>query len=73
MPTEITALLGNIIAQVPLVALIGYLWFQDRKDKIKQIVFLRESIKKQDDIMAQFVKSMEKLAISLELIKDRLR
>jgi hypothetical protein len=73
MPTEITALLGNIIAQFPLVALVCYLWFQDRKDKIRQITYLRSENKKQAEIMEKFVKSMDKLSISLELIKDRLR
>jgi len=73
MPTEITALLGNIIAQLPLVALVSYLWYNDRKDKMKDIAFLRSENKKQEEILERFVKSMDKLAVSLELIKDRLR
>jgi len=73
MPNEITALLGNIVAQIPLVALVSYLWFRDRQDKIKQISYLRNENIKQDAIMQKFVESMDKLAISLELIKDRLR
>ena len=73
MPSEITALLGNIIAQLPLVALVSYLWFRDRQDKTKEITYLRNENKRQDDVMQKFVSSMDKLAISLELIKDRLR
>ena len=37
MPADITKLLGNIIAQAPLVALIAYLWFRDRKEKLNEI------------------------------------
>ena len=64
MPTEITALLGNIIAQLPLVALVSYLWYNDRKDKMKDIAFLRSENKKQEEILERFVKSMDKLAVS---------
>lgn len=73
MPTEITALIGNIIAQVPLVALALYLWYMDRRDKQKQIDFLRKENKDKTEIMEQFSDSLDKLSLILELIKDRLR
>lgn len=73
MPTEITALIGNIIAQAPLVALVVYLWYMDRKDKMRQIEFLRKENKDKTEVMEQFSDSLDKLSLSLELIKDRLR
>ena len=73
MPTELTSLIGNLIAQAPLVAIITYLWYQDRKDKIKQIEFLRNMNKEKTEVMEKMMDSMNKLALSLELIKDRLR
>jgi len=73
MPSELSGLIGNILAQMPLVAIIAYLWFQDRKDKIKQIKHLISENKEKTEMMNQFTQSMEKLSLSLELIKDRLR
>ena len=73
MPSELTSLIGNIIAQAPMVAIIAYLWVQDRKDKLKQIDFLRCMNKEKTEVMEKMVESMNKLALSLELIKDRLR
>ena len=73
MPTEIVALLGNLISQAPLVALFAYGWYQDRKDKTKQIEFLRKENIEKADVIEKFVASMDRLAMSLELIKDRLR
>ena len=73
MPTEIVAILGNLISQMPLVALVSYLWFQDRSEKIKQINFLRETNQKQSDLLITVAQSIDKLSLALELIKDRLR
>ncbi len=73
MPSELTALLGNIIAQLPLVAVVSYLWFQDRKDKLAQIKRLVAENKEKMEIMEKITGSIEKLSLSLELIKDRLR
>jgi len=73
MPADITKLLGNLIAQAPFVALIAYLWFRDRKEKLNEIRFLRQDNKEKTAVMDKFVKSMDRLALTLELIKDRLR
>ena len=73
MPSELTALLGNIIAQLPLVAIVAYLWYQDRKDKLAQIKNLVAENKEKMEIMEKITGSIEKLSLSLELIKDRLR
>ena len=73
MTTEIVAILGNLISQMPLVALVSYLWYQDRKEKIKQINFLRETNQKQSDLLITIAQSIDKLSLALELIKDRLR
>lgn len=73
MPTEIAAILGNLISQMPLVALVSYLWYQDRSEKIKQINFLRETNQKQSDLLITVAQSIDKLSLALELIKDRLR
>ena len=64
---------GNIIAQAPLLAVALYLWYMDRKDKLSEIEHLRRENKEKTEIVERFVKSMDKLALSLELIKDRLR
>ena len=73
MPADITKLLGNLIAQAPLVAIIAYMWFRDRKEKLNEIRFLRQDNKEKTAVMDRFVKSMDRLALTLELIKDRLR
>jgi hypothetical protein len=73
MPEELTKILGNFVVQFPMVAIVAYLWFRDRKEKLNEIKFLREENKEKTDIMDKFVAAMDRLALSLELIKDRLR
>lgn len=73
MSTELTALIGNIISQVPLVALTVYLWMMDRRDKQKTIDYLKYENAMKKEVVKQFTESLDKLALSLELIKDRLR
>jgi hypothetical protein len=73
VPTEVTALIGNIISQIPLVALTLYLWYMDRRDKQKQINYLRKENANKTEILENFTDSLDKLSLSLELIKDRLR
>lgn len=73
MPESITALIGNIISQVPLVALTVYLWITDRRDKQKQIDYLTKQNDEKAELMEKFTDSLDKLSLSLELIKDRLR
>lgn len=73
MSTELTALIGNIISQVPLVALTVYLWMMDRRDKQKTIDYLKHENAMKKEVVKQFTESLDKLALSLELIKDRLR
>lgn len=73
MPTEVTTLIFNLISQAPLVALVAYLWFMDRRDKHKQIEFLRNENVEKGKIIDDFTESLNKLSLSLELIKDRLR
>ena len=73
MDESVLKFFGNIIAQAPLLAVALYLWYRDRQDKIAEIEHLRKENKEKTEIMEQFVTSMDKLAMSLELIKDRLR
>ncbi len=73
MPEGLTELIGNIISQVPLVALTVYLWITDRRDKQKQIEYLRQQNNEKAELMEKFTESLDKLSLSLELIKDRLR
>lgn len=62
-----------LVAQAPLVAVIGYFWFTDRKDKLKTIEHLRKENSEKADAIEKFIAGFDKLSISLELIKDRLR
>jgi len=61
------------VAQAPLVALFAYLWWINRKDLLQEKDFLEKANKEKDKQIEQFIQSFEKITITLELIKDRLR
>lgn len=61
------------LAQAPLVALFAYLWWINRKTLLKDKDFLEERLKEKDKQYSEFIRSFDKLSITLELIKDRLR
>lgn len=61
------------IQQAPFVALFAWLWWNNRKDQQKRIKFLEEENKAKDVQIEKFIGSFEKLSLTLELIKDRLR
>ena len=66
-------LLLKALAQAPLVAVIAYMWFQTRSDFLKEISRLQERIVEKDDQVREFAAVFDRLSLSLELIKDRLR
>lgn len=61
------------IQQAPFVALFAYLWWNNRKELLSRVKFLEEEIKTRDSQIEKFMNSFDKLALTLELIKDRLR
>lgn len=61
------------IQQAPFVALFAYLWWQNRKDLLKRITFLEKEIKSKDTQLEKFILSFQKITLTIELIKERLR
>ena len=61
------------LAQAPLVAFFAYLWWTNRKDLLKERQFLEDQLREKDRQSAEFIKAFDKLSMTLELIKDRLR
>lgn len=61
------------LAQAPLVAVLAYMWYQTRKDFISEIKRLQERIAEKDGQLREFADVFDRLSLSLELIKDRLR
>jgi hypothetical protein len=66
-------LLLKTLAQAPLVALFAYLWWTNRKALLKDKEFLEERLKEKDKQFEDFIRAFDKLSVTLELIKDRLR
>ena len=66
-------LLLKTLAQAPLVAFFAYLWWTNRRDLLRERQFLEERSKEKDRQSAEFIKAFDKLSMTLELIKDRLR
>ena len=61
------------IQQAPFVALFAWLWWNNRKDLMNRIKFLESETKAKDEQIEKFIGAFDKLALTLELIKDRLR
>ena len=61
------------LSQAPFVAVIAYMWFQSRKDFVNEIKRLQERVHEKDDQLREFAAVFDRLSLSLELIKDRLR
>lgn len=61
------------LAQAPLVAVLVYMYFQARKDYVAEIKRLQERVHEKDEQLGEFTRAFDKLSLSLELIKDRLR
>lgn len=70
---SIFALLIKGVAQAPLVAVFCYLWWTTRKDYLTENKRLIEAQKQKDKMIEEFTRVLEKMTISIELIKDRLR
>lgn len=66
-------LIIKALAQAPLVAVFCYLWWTTRKDLMAENKRLLESQKSKDEIIKEFTRVLEKMTVSLELVKDRLR
>ena len=66
-------LLLKAIQQAPFVAIFAYLWWQNRKDLMKRVSFLEEENRQKDGHISNFIKTIDKFTLTLELIKDRLR
>jgi len=65
-------LLAKALAQAPLVAIIAYIWWKGRNDCLMELKRLHDRVKEKDSQLGQFADTFDKLALSLELIKDRL-
>ena len=66
-------LLIKALSQAPLVAVIAYIWWTSRRDAENEMSRLRARIAAKDDQLKEFARVFERLTVSLELIKDRLR
>ena len=66
-------LILKAIQQAPFVALFAYLWWNNRKELMGRVKFLEKEIETRDKQIEKFIESFDKLSLTLELIKDRLR
>ena len=60
------------LAQAPLVAIIAYIWWVGRRDFLIEAKRLQARIERKDEQLGKFADTFDKLALSLELIKDRM-
>lgn len=61
------------LSQAPLVAIIAYIWWTARQDALQENRRLQERIKEKDAQLGEFARTFDRLSLSLELIKERLR
>lgn len=61
------------LSQAPLVAVIAFIWWQNRKDFLVEIERLQDRVHDKDEQIKEFTRVFDRLAFSLELLKDRLR
>ena len=61
------------LSQAPLVAVFAYMWWNTRKELIAENKRLQDLIHEKDENIVHFAAVIEKLNLTLELIKDRLR
>lgn len=66
-------LVVETLAQAPFVALVAYIWWQNRSDSIKEMQRLQERVARKDSQIEEFIKVFDRLNLSLELIKERLK
>lgn len=66
-------LLLKVIAQFPLVALFVWIWWTSKKDFDRELKRLHGRILQKDHELDKMTTTFERLNITLELIKDRLR
>lgn len=66
-------LLITTLSQAPLVALMAYLWWRSYTDATKELDRLRRRVEEKDEQLREFIRVFDKMTITLELIKDRLR
>ena len=61
------------LAQAPLVAVFVWMWWTSRKDMMAELDRLRRRVEDKDMQLGEFARVFEKLSVTLELVKDRLR
>ena len=61
------------LAQAPLVAVISFMWWQSRRDAMHELKRLQDRVQEKDAQLREFVAVFDRLNVTLELIKDRLR
>ena len=60
------------LAQAPLVAVIAYIWWRGRLDYLIELERLQKRVQEKDDQLGKFAQTFDTLALSLELLKDRI-
>jgi len=65
-------LITKLLLEAPPVAVLGVLWWLHYKQNTKETARLHERIAQKDADLGHFGQVFEKLAIGLEVIKDRL-
>ena len=60
------------LSQAPLVTIIAFIWWQNRRDFIEENKRLQSRVKDKDEQIVEFAKVFDRLSVALELIKDRL-
>ena len=66
-------LLLKVVAQFPLVALFVYIWYTSKIAYEKELQRLHGRIRQVDEELYKMTATFDRLNLTLELIKDRLR
>ena len=62
----------KVLLQFPLVAVVVYIWWNNRQDYLRSLNALKELLHQREKELERGYKIFEKMAVSLEIIKDRL-
>lgn len=63
----------KLLVQLPMVAVLLFVWWTSRKDYLNEVRRLQERLREKDEQLREFTSGFEKISFALERIKDRLQ
>lgn len=63
----------KLLVQLPMVAVLLFVWWTSRKDSLNEIRRLQDRLSEKDAQLREFTSGFDKVAFALERIKDRLK